>query len=389
MKIHWVNPSFLDYRVPLYKAINELADGNFHVTYSKNRVPERIINKIELALGSNAHGLSEEKILHFGKKGDFANQGINIPIQKGLVNAIKSIPADLIITEGFFQWAPFAAYVAKKMNIPLWLAYERTKHTERSCPYWRTAYRRIFDEWVSGYLVNGLFTEEYLIDNIRVKDKPLIKGCMSADSEGLALQVSQMTDQTIQEFKQNLRLNSGMTYLFVGQLIDRKGISPLLQAWTKHILEFPEDNLLIIGTGDLEKPLKKKYAELPSVFFIGAADYDQVYNYYGVSDVFIMPTLEDNWSLVIPEAMACGLPVATTYYNGCYPELIQEGKNGFVFDSLRQEDILRTLKAFKQMDLKAMGRESQRIEQDFSTQVVAGRIFNSLKDFFERSKRNS
>jgi glycosyltransferase involved in cell wall biosynthesis len=102
-----------------------------------------------------------------------------------------------------------------------------------------------------------------------------------------------------------------------------------------------------------------------------------------------MPTLEDNWSLVIPEAMACGLPVATTYYNGCYPELIQEGKNGFVFDSLRQEDILRTLKAFKQMDLKAMGRESQRIEQDFSTQVVAGRIFNSLKDFFERSKRNS
>lgn len=389
MKIHWVNPSFLDYRVPLYKAINELADGNFHVTYSKNRVPERIIHKIELALGSNAHGLSEEKILHFGKKGDFANQGINIPIQKGLVNAIKSVPADLIITEGFFQWAPFAAYVAKKMNLPLWLAYERTKHTERFCPYWRTAYRRIFDEWVSGYLVNGLFTEEYLIDEIRVKDKPIIKGCMSADSEGLALQVSQMTDESIHEFRQSLQLNSGLTYLFVGQLIDRKGISPLLQAWTKHILEFPEDNLLVIGTGDLEKSLLRKYSDLPSIFFTGAADYDQVFNYYGVSDVFIMPTLEDNWSLVVPEAMACGLPVATTYYNGCYPELIEEGKNGFVFDSLKQEDILLTLKAFKQKDLKAMGKESQRIERDFSTQVVAKRIFDGLKVFSDHFKKSS
>lgn len=383
MKIHWVNPSFLDYRVPLYKAINELADGNFHVTYSKNRVPERIVNKIEAALGENAHGLSEERIIQIGKQGNFANQGVNIPLQKGLIKAISSVEADIMITEGFFQWAPFAGYVSKKLKIPLWVAYERTKHTERFCPFWRTAYRRVFDKMVNGYLVNGNLTEEYLVDNLKVNNKPIVKGCMSADSEGLANQVRQMTEESIRKFKKKLYIQKGLTFLFVGQLIDRKGVLPLLNAWQKYALMNPEDNLLLIGTGDQEQSLKQKFEHLPSVFFLGSIDYDQMYQYYAAADVFVMPTLEDNWSLVVPEAMACGLPVATTFYNGCYPELITEGVNGFVFDSLREDDIIRTLQAFNVMDLNSMGNNSIKIESNFSTQVVAERIFQAMQGSFK------
>lgn len=382
MKIHWVNPSFLDYRVPLYRAINELAEGDFYVTYSKNRVPERIVSKIEEAIGANAQGLSEERIIQLGKQGNFANQGVNIPLQKGLIKSIKNIEADVMITEVFFQWAPFAGYVSRSLRIPLWLAYERTKHTERFCPFWRTAYRRLFDNFINGYLVNGQLTEEYLTDDLRVKNKPIIKGCMSADSEGLANQVRQMSEESISQFKRKLGLNSGLTYLFVGQLIDRKGVLPLLNAWQKFTLKNPEDNLLIIGVGEQEPILRQNFSHLTSVYFQGGVDYDQIYKYYAASDVFVMPTLEDNWSLVVPEAMACGLPVATTFYNGCYPELISEGENGFVFDSLREDDIVRTLQAFHAMDLKKMGEISQSIEAGFSTLVVAERIYNALKESF-------
>ena len=43
MRVLWVNPSFLDYRVPLYQELNKRLKGDFHLLYSKNRIPERVI----------------------------------------------------------------------------------------------------------------------------------------------------------------------------------------------------------------------------------------------------------------------------------------------------------------------------------------------------------
>ena len=54
MKILWVNPSFLDYRIPVYKRLYELTGGNFYILFSKKRVSERIFLKIQEAVGGNA-----------------------------------------------------------------------------------------------------------------------------------------------------------------------------------------------------------------------------------------------------------------------------------------------------------------------------------------------
>ena len=80
-----------------------------------------------------------------------------------------------------------------------------------------------------------------------------------------------------------------------------------------------------------------------NVRFIGPVDYDKLAPYYAAADAFIIPTLEDNWSLVVPEAMACGLPILCSKYNGCWPELVQEGRNGWVFDPLDPADTVRCL----------------------------------------------
>ena len=51
--------------------------------------------------------------------------------------------------------------------------------------------------------------------------------------------------------------------------------------------------------------------------------------HYWQSDVFVLPTIEDGFPVVIPQAMACGLPVITTP-NGSGPDLIRDGENGFI-----------------------------------------------------------
>lgn len=377
VKILWVNPSFLDYRIPLYKNLHILSQNNFVILYSKNRVPERIIVKTEAELGVDAVGLSNEKTINLGKGGDFANQGLSIPFQKGLYKEINNATPDIIISEGFFQWTPFAILYGIIHGKPVWIAYERTKHTERNCPKWRAFYRKFINLFVKGYLVNGVLTETYL-KSIGIQNKPILKGCMSAETEGLAKRVSCFADQEQNNLKQQINLKGGITFLFCGRLIELKGVKELLCSWIEHIIVHPQDNLLIVGEGILLNELENKYKKEHSISFIGSVDYDTIHTYYAIADVFILPTLEDNWSLVIPEAMACGLPVATSYYNGCYPELVKKDINGFVFDPLDSASLLEAFQYFHNHidELKVFGKNSIEINSHYTSKLVAERIFN-------------
>ena len=106
--------------------------------------------------------------------------------------------------------------------------------------------------------------------------------------------------------------------------------------------------------------------------------YSDIYKYYAIADVFVIPTIEDNWSLVVPEAMSCGLPVATSIYNGCHTDLIYEGENGITFDTFQQDSIVKALDFFHHHDLNYMGEKSKQIETYFNTENSAQRTFDAI-----------
>ena len=97
------------------------------------------------------------------------------------------------------------------------------------------------------FLINGTLTEQYLNEGLHFKHTPKVKGCMCADSFGLAEAVKTVTDADKQVLSKELNLKGGLTYLFVGQMVERKGIEQLLDAWTAHIEKHPDDNLIVIG----------------------------------------------------------------------------------------------------------------------------------------------
>ncbi|SFF07786.1 glycosyltransferase family 4 protein [Spirosoma endophyticum] len=379
MKILWVNPSFLDYRIPVYKKIFELNNKNFFLIYSKNRVPQRVISKIESAIGDHAIGLSDELVLNFKSKSDFANTEFKIPYQPGLYNAILKVDADIIIGEGFFQWTPMAILIAKLKKRKLLIAYERTAHTERNCPKWRALYRKFISKFVDGYSINGSLTKDYLIQ-LGVKADQLFVGGMSADSENLVASFNSVSLNEIQALKSKLLLRNGLTFLYIGQINERKGVIPLLEAWKSHNKLYPNDNLILIGTGPLYDKCKEDFSHIDSIYLIGSIDYDLIHHYYAIANVFIIPTLEDNWSLVVPEAMSCGLPIACSIYNGCYPELVQEGLNGKLFDPLKETSVIDALAYFHNKDLEQMGKESKNIEKKYNASSVALNIYNMCNE---------
>lgn len=387
MKVLYCNPLFLDYRLPFYKRLNELFNGDFHVMYSVCRYKGRydhLLQQIPIVMGGNAHPFNGERLFNTHEMSFKYNieKGKKIPLTWGLLAAMRKVNPDVLITEGFFQWTPLVVLYSILFRKPIFIGYERTPWTERNNGKLKTWHRKLTDKFVTGYLVNGSETKKYLM-SIGVKEDKIHIGGMSADSEGLRGDVERFRDSSeIKMFRDKFinldKDNNGLIYLFSGRVSVLKGADLLLVAWEKHIMKHPNDHIILIGYGDKSEEMKTKYATEPSVHLEGRVDYADVHKYYAVADVFILPTIEDNWSLVIPEAMSCGLPVSTSIYNGCHPELVKKNVNGITFDSFKRESLLEALDYFHHVDLKAFGRNSIELEKEFNTENSARREYEGI-----------
>lgn len=382
MKVLYCNPSFWEYRLPFYVELNRLFKGDFHVVYSAKRFGHghiKLLNRIKEELGKNAHPYDNEFMYDVKTHSfhGFTEGGKQIPLPFGLWKYIMKVKPDVLITEGFFQWTPLVQLYGLIHHIPVFIGYERTLHTERNNSKFKTWIRKIQNKFIKGYLVNGTETKKYL-ESIGVASEKIHIGGMSADSEGLRKAIEAFPEEEKKVFKGKFLKGNGILYLFTGKMIERKGILPLLAAWMKHIEAYPNDNLLVVGDGELFDVCKRKYGGVASIHLEGGVPYDDIYKYYAIADVYFLPTIEDNWSLVIPEAMSCGLPVATSIYNGCHVELIHEGENGITFDTFNQDSMVKALEYFHHHDLKLMGQKSIEIEKSFNTENCARREYEGI-----------
>lgn len=387
MRVLYANPVFSDYRLPFYKELNRLFKGDFYVMYSPERYHseglEQTLKKIPSILDGFSYEYIGETVIKVKKpfNKDF-DVYYRFPFFKGFLKCIAKYKPEVIITEGFFQWTPMVILYSLIHRVPVYIGYERTKHTERFAPKFKILHRKITDRFVRGYFANGTETKEYLM-SLGIKKEKIHIGGMNADSEGLRNNILKISESEKDNLKCKLKLsNGGITFLYSGQFILRKGIVYLLEAWKQHIESNPSDNLILLGGGNLYEDYREKYISVNGIHFIGRIPYDEVYKYYSISDVFVIPTLEDNWCLVVPEAMSCGMPVACSKYNGGAVDLIKEGVNGTVFDPLNEEDMCRALSFFSGKDLVKMGQNSIELEKPFNTENCARRVYEAiLKDY--------
>jgi len=177
------------------------------------------------------------------------------------------------------------------------------------------------------------------------------------------------------EFKPNnnlLRKERRFSILFVGRLVERKGIIYLLKAFVNINKKYPESFLHIVGDGPLMIKLKKFTATnniSKSVKFYGAIQHKELPRIYQMSHVSVIPSLSEALGNVTHESLASGLPVITTKTGAV--ELIDG--NGFIINKRSPEDIQRNIeKLIKNPILrKKMARESRKLSEKMSWQNVA------------------
>ncbi|WAT17570.1 glycosyltransferase family 4 protein [Aurantiacibacter sp. MUD11] len=380
MRIAWVTRSFLDYRIPVFREVDQLTNGGLHLSFSGEYVPETVTAKAVETLGERAYPLTGEFKLGGEDQHHLANRNVSLRWQPGLGKHISRLQPDVLVADGFFKWTLPAALHRLRHGTPLVINYERTRHTERHAQGIRTRYRRQIVKLADAMDCSGRLCKEYTVEDLGMDPKRITLGHMSADTDGLEAAVNAVSEAERAALREKHGLG-GVTFLYVGRLDERKGIREMLDGWEAAGFAPGAATLLLVGDGPLREELQARAAPMGNVVFAGRVPYDELAPYYAAADAFLITTLEDNWSLVVPEAMAAALPVLSSVHNGCWPELVRP-ENGWTFTPENTNQLAESLRQAQSQGrdgLAAMGRVSREIVHDYGPDNAARSIVEACE----------
>ena len=265
---------------------------------------------------------------------------------------------ELIFTSSFGVWTILALLFKFLGGWKVAIAYEGSAPGVdfRNSP-WRLWIRKIMVKMADAYITNSNAGKEYLIEVLEAEPARIFAKPYEIPSAASLSNTEETNTLATKSFKRPI-------FLFVGRIIPRKGLNLLLEACK--ILKqqgYQNFTLLIVGEGEqrpeLEDFCKNQNLE-DYVKWMGKVDYQDISSYFQAADVFVMPTFEDTWGVVVLEAMIFGKPILCSRGAGS-SELVIHGVNGYIFDPLKPKLQAELMSKF--MDnphlAMAMGEQSQ------------------------------
>ncbi len=174
--------------------------------------------------------------------------------------------------------------------------------------------------------------------------------------------------------------------LYAGQLIERKGLLQFHEQLVKWCLLHRESEVswTLVGSGPMgatargwERPAN--YA----LHLIEEAPYRELPAHYHRADIFTFPTIEDEWGLVVNEAMIAGLPVLGSVYSQAVDDLVIDKENGWRFrpdDSVELYNALDCALTCGAETWDAMRRHAIETVKPIDSQYMKNRILSAVLD---------
>ena len=206
------------------------------------------------------------------------------------------------------------------------------------------------DRWFSTGKCTTEFLVHYGAKPERVVEYPF-SSLMDAD---LLSQIIPAEKKTA--LRRELGIEEPRMILSIGQFIHRKGFDVLLRAAAEMK---SHAGIYIVGGEPTEEYLKMcQELQLKNVHFCGFMKKEELARYYRAADLFVLPTREDIWGLVINEAMAYGLPVITTDRCVAGLELVEDGVNGYIVPVGDDAALAEKMDLTMASDLEQMGKSA-------------------------------
>ncbi len=276
---------------------------------------------------------------------------------------------DVLVIDGWAYASSWVAlFVCKLKEKPI-IVWAGSTANEKS---WQRSFSlplvKFFLKQSSAFLAYGTRSRDYLI-SLGARPTKIFIAYNTVDTNLFLSEFKKWKEKRLW-MKKEIGIRTKTVILYVGQLIRRKGIKYLLKAYQDLRKEFNDISLLIVGEGTQEQELKRliRQKKIKGARFVTKVSWIQTAKYYAVADIFVLPSSEEVWGLVINEAMVCGLPVVVSDRVGSNADLIKPGENGFIFRSGDINALVDSLeKIIKDPELaKSMGRKSKKIIKSFT-----------------------
>jgi glycosyltransferase involved in cell wall biosynthesis len=271
-------------------------------------------------------------------------------VPKRPLGALVDFAPDVVVAGGGGIWsspADIAALAARRRHgwgvVPWWGSFSRPQPTlaRRLANPWVKTFMRSCDAW----LVYGSRQARDVVE-------------LGADPERVV--VAPVTALVPESPPAARPPADGKTrYLFVGRLIERKGLDVLLEAFAR----VDGGELRIAGDGPLREMVEAAAARDPRISLIGHVAGDALTGAYGDADVLVVPSLYEPWGLVVHEGLAHGLPVITTDQVGAADDLIERGVNGYVAAAGSAEELAEAMTAVARWTPRRRDEGSRRSAQ--------------------------
>jgi glycosyltransferase involved in cell wall biosynthesis len=271
---------------------------------------------------------------------------------------LRRFAPDVVVAAGSGIWASpanIAALAARRWGdwafVPWWGSFSREQPTlpRRLAEPWVRTFMRSADAW----LAYGTRQARDLVglgaDPARTVIAPI--SAVVPDGSG---------------DRQRTHAGGQTRYLFVGRLIETKGLEVLLDAFRR--VEGGE--LWIAGDGPLREAMESAAARDPRIRLLGYVDSAALADVYGQVDVLVLPSLFEAWGLVVHEALAHGVPVIASDQVGAADDLIEPGANGYVVRAGAAEELAEAMGAVARWKPVQWKRAAKRSEERIAACTV-------------------
>ena len=173
--------------------------------------------------------------------------------------------------------------------------------------------------------------------------------------------------------------------LFVGRLVDKKGVEYLIRAMPLVLEKHPDETLTIIGSGPLQESLESLCLDLDlrqRVVFLGSLVNTEIPGYLRSAAVTIFPSIvaddgdQEGTPVAIMEALACECAIVVSDYPGAR-DIIEDGVNGYLVGQRSAGELAERISSLlanpgAQLQLGKNGRKH--VQEFYDWRIISGRF---------------
>lgn len=173
----------------------------------------------------------------------------------------------------------------------------------------------------------------------------------------------------------NVRSNTSMYYLTVSRLARAKHVDVLIQAANKY-----KFNLKIVGAGKDERYLKSLAGK--TVEFLGNVSDKELTKVYANAQAFLFASVDEEFGIVLVEAMGHGLPVIA-FKSGGVSETVRNEFNGYLYDKLDEDALIQKIHRLESLSEKQyieMRKQARKTAEQFTEDKFKRKILLFIKN---------